>query len=61
MLIYYALLVTIMRVIDVFYVFLNFFLTEFLSNCYAMLLMAFDRHTIKIYLLTYCVRGIYGV
>jgi len=34
----------------VFYV----FLTEFVPKCYALLLMAFDRHTIKVYLLTYC-------
>jgi len=37
----------------VFYVFFYFFLTEFLPKCYAVLLMAFDRHTIKVYLLTY--------
>jgi len=32
-----------------------FFLTEFLPKCYALHLVAFefDRHTIKVYLLTY--------
>ena len=32
---------------------LFFFLTEFIPKCYALLLMAFDRHTMKVYLLTY--------
>ena len=35
------------------FMFLNNFLTEFLPKCYALLLMAFDCHTIKVYLLTY--------
>ena len=33
--------------------FMIFFLTKFVPKCYALLLMAFDHHTIKVYLLIY--------
>ena len=42
-----------------YYVFCFFFLIEFLPKCYALLLMAFDRHTINVYLLTYLLTYLY--
>ena len=55
MLVSYLLNIYVLHLCHVFYVmcFMFVFFTEFLPKCYALHLMAFDRHTIKVYLLTY--------